>query len=232
MQILKKNGIILFWMVLFLDSFFVYQQNLNFHFYTKILLMPILMAYIFLNSRKNRFQRSKMLIFLGLTFAWIGDILLTQTGDTFFALGMVAFLGTHIFYSIFFYRVQPIASTTNYETVIVALIILTGLYAAMYNFMKLDIAAFPHFEIPVYIYAISIGIMAVFAANILSNRGKRNMAIQFFIPGAILFIISDATIAIHKFKYVDMEFLGVIVMMTYGYAQCMLAQGFARYLKG
>lgn len=232
MQILKKNGIILFWMLLFLDCFFVFKQNWSFHFYTKLLLMPTLMAYIFLNVRKNRFKRSKMLVFLGLFSAWIGDILLTQTGDTFFVLGMVAFLGTHIFYSIFFYRVQPIVNTTNYETVIVALIIIIGLYAAMYHFMKVDLNAFPQFEIPLYVYAISIGIMAVFAANIYSNRSKRNMAIQFFIPGAVLFIISDATIAIHKFKYVDMEFLGVIVMMTYGYAQCMLAQGFSRYLKG
>ena len=74
--------------------------------------------------------------------------------------------------------------------------------------------------------------MAVFAANIISDRGKRNLAVQYFIPGAILFMASDATLAVFKFKYVDVNFLQVIVMITYGYAQCLMAQGFTKYLKG
>lgn len=232
MQILKKNGIILFWIILFTDCFFVYNANWGAHFYTKILLMPILAFYIFLNARKKKFQRSKTLVFLGLACAWIGDILLTKNGDNFFLMGMVAFLGTHIFYSIFFFRIQPIENTTHYETVIVAAMVVIGAYFGLFNFLKVELNSASNLKIPIFIYAIAIGIMAVLATNLFANRGKRNMAIQFFIPGAVLFILSDTTILLHKFKYVDMEFLNVIVMMTYGYAQCMMAQGFTRYLKG
>jgi uncharacterized membrane protein YhhN len=232
MQILKKNGIILFWIILFVDCFFVFNGNWGSHFYTKILLIPILVFHIFLNARKRKFQRSKTLIFLGLACSWVGDILLTQNGDAFFIWGMIAFLGTHIFYSIFFFRIQPIENTTHYETVIVAAMVMVAINVGLYSFLKDDLNLFPALKIPVYIYSIAISIMAVLATNLFANRGKRNMAVQFFIPGAVLFIISDTTIALYKFKYVDMEFLSVIVMMTYGYAQCMMAQGFTRYLKG
>jgi uncharacterized membrane protein YhhN len=194
--------------------------------------MPILGFYIFLNARRKQFANSKMLIFLAITCAWIGDILLLKSGDAFFVMALFSFLGTHIFYSIFFYRVHPVADTSSYETVFISMLILGSAYYLMYGFITEDLNDFPKLKIPIYAYAIAIGIMAILAGNIVSNRSKRNLAIQYFIPGAVLFIASDATLAIHKFKYMDVEFLEVIVMMTYGYAQCVMAQGFTKYLKG
>lgn len=232
MQILKKNGIILFWMILFADCYFLYEQKYDYHAYAKITLLPLLMYYVFANARKKHFIRSKTLVFLGMLFAWIGDILLLQDGDVFFIWGMIAFMATHIFYSIFFYRVHKIGDTQSYEVSIIALLILAGVYYQLYKFIHSDLDLVPQFKIPVYAYAVVIGAMGVFAANIISHRGKRNLAVQYFIPGAVLFIGSDATLAIYKFKYVDVDFLQVIVMITYGYAQCLMAQGFTKYLKG
>lgn len=232
MQILKKNGIILFWMILFADCYFLYEQKYDYHAYAKMMLLPLLMYYVFANARKKHFIRSKTLVFLGMLFAWVGDILLLQDGDTFFIWGMIAFMATHIFYSIFFYRVHPIAETQSYEVSIISLLIIAGIYYQLYKFLHSDLDLVPQFKIPVYVYGLVIGAMAVFAANIISNRGKRNLAVQYFIPGAILFMASDATLAIFKFKYVDVDFLQVIVMITYGYAQCLMAQGFTKYLKG
>lgn len=219
-------------MILFADCYFLYEQQYEYHTYFKIALMPILGFYVFLNAKKKHFIRSKTLVFLGIICAWVGDILLLQRGDNFFIMGMIAFLGTHIFYSIFFFRVHPIEETQSYETVIIILLILGAAYYQMYRFLQQDMDLVPQFKLPVYAYAIAIGVMAIFAGNIYSNRGKRNLAIQYFIPGAVLFIVSDATLAIHKFKYIDVDFLEVIVMITYGYAQYLMAEGFTKYLKG
>lgn len=232
MQLLKKNGILLFWLILFADCYFLFEKKYDYHTYLKITLVPILMFYVFLNARKKHFIRSKTLAFLGMICAWIGDILLINSGDNFFITGMIAFLGTHIFYSIFLYRLQPINNTTSYEVTIIAALILSVIFFQYFKFMKDDIERVPDFKIPIYIYCVAIGIMTVLAANIYSNAGKRNMSLQFFIPGALLFIASDAILLIHKLKYSDEDFLPVLVMLTYGYGQCLLAQGFTKYLKG
>lgn len=230
MQLLKKNGIILFWAILFIDCYFVFAHKYQFHAITKILLVPILVLFIYFNARKKHYNRSKILIFSGLFCAWIGDILLLNDSDEFFIAGTVAFLATHIFYSIFFYRVHPIKNARSYELTIISTIVVIGILIFILTFLYNDLPDF--FKIPFYIYAAAIGIMAILATNIYSNRGKQKLALQYFIPGAVLFILSDAVLAIFKFKYTDELFLEVIVMITYGYAQCFLAQGFAKYLKG
>lgn len=232
MQLLRKNGILLFWLILFADCYFLFEKKYDYHTYLKITLVPILMFYIFLNARKKHFIRSKTLVFLGLLCAWIGDVLLINSGDNFFIAGMIAFLGTHIFYSIFLYRVQPINNTTSYEVSIIAALILSAIFFQYFKFMKDDIERVSDLKIPIYVYCVAIGIMTVLAANIFSNTGKRNMAMQYFIPGALLFVASDAILLIHKLKYTDEDFLPVLVMLTYGYGQCLLAQGFTKYLKG
>lgn len=219
-------------MILFADCYFLYEQKYDYHAYAKVVLLPLLIYYVFANARKKHFIRSKTLVFLGMLFAWIGDILLLQDGDIFFILGMIAFMATHIFYSIFFYRVHRIADTHSYEVSIISVLIIAATYYQLYNFLHNDLDLVAKFKLPVYTYAFLIGAMAVFAANIISDRGKRNLAVQYFIPGAILFMASDATLAVFKFKYVDVNFLQVIVMITYGYAQCLMAQGFTKYLKG
>ena len=230
MQLIKKNGIVLFWAVLFIDCFFVFSQQYQFHAITKVLLIPILLFYIIFNSRKKHYNRSKTLIYTALICSWIGDILLLQNGDVFFIAGTTAFLTTHIFYSIFFFRVHPINNARSYEVTIIATLVVGALIFAVANFLHNDLPKF--FRIPFYVYAIAIGIMAILAANIYTNRGKQKLALQFFIPGAALFILSDVALATFKFKYTDENFLEVVVMITYGYAQCFMAQGFAKYLKG
>ncbi|MBX2931429.1 MAG: lysoplasmalogenase [Chitinophagaceae bacterium] len=230
MQLLKKNGIVLFWALLFADAYFIYSEQIDYHVYIKPLLIPVLIAYLVLNSRKKHYVRSKILILIGLITAWIGDILLLGEGESFLIAGTIAFLATHIFYAIFFYRAHPIKNSRSYETVIIASIIAIGIIFSLHSFLKDDIPSY--FTIPFYVYAIAISIMFVLAANLYSDRKRQRLALQYFIPGAILFIISDAALVAHEFKYVDESFFDVIVMLTYGYAQCFMVQGFNKYLKG
>lgn len=74
--------------------------------------------------------------------------------------------------------------------------------------------------------------MAVSTVNLLSSRSKKNLVINFFIPGAALFMIFDSVLALKMILYSDVSFLGVVVMVSYGYALSLLADGFTRYFRG
>lgn len=232
MQLLKKNGILLFWLVLFTDCYLIFKGLNEYHAYLKISLVPILAFYIFLNARKKHYIRSKTLVFLGLLCCWIGDIILLKDGTNYFIAGAIAFVGAHIFYSIFLYRVQKINTTESYEIVIIAALILALINYQFFKFLKDDLESIPTLKKLMIVYGFVISITAILASNIYSNKGKRNMALQFFIPAIILLLISDGIIVIYKYKYTDESFLKVIIMLTYGYGQCLFAQGFTKYLKG
>lgn len=63
-------------------------------FVSKILLMPLLIAWLiaFVKHHRVAISTTLKLMIVGLVFAWLGDIALTFTGDAFFALGLVCFL--------------------------------------------------------------------------------------------------------------------------------------------
>jgi uncharacterized membrane protein YhhN len=90
---------------------------------------------------------------------------------------------------------------------------------------------FAWLKITVIIYMITISLMSVMAANMLGTVSRKYNAINFFLPGAVLFIISDGTLSVQKFVFPDEPFLSVIVMISYGYAQSLIADGFSKILK-
>jgi uncharacterized membrane protein YhhN len=47
--------------------------------------------------------------------------------------------------------------------------------------------------------------------------------------GALLFVVSDSTLAINKF-YQSFEIAGVVIMLTYGLAQLFIVEGANRYI--
>jgi uncharacterized membrane protein YhhN len=58
---------------------------------------------------------------------------------------------------------------------------------------------------------------------------KNISAGKWMMVGALLFVISDSTLAINKF-YKPFEMAGVIIMLTYGAAQFFIVKGAADYM--
>lgn len=231
MQLFKKNGIIIFWAVLFADCFFLYNLNYTYHGYLKAALVPILLLYIFLNARKKHYLVSKSLVFMGLFFSWIGDLLLLNDSNGFFMWGMFSFFIAHAFYIIFFFRLHPLNLMKATEAIL-ATFVLGFIGYQFYKFLQPELAQMPNLRFSLLGYAVALGLMAILATNTFANKAKRSLAIAYFIPGAGLFIFSEAILVISKFKYPDENYLHVVVVMSYGYAQCLLAQGFTKHLKG
>jgi uncharacterized membrane protein YhhN len=200
-----------------------YQQ------YLKPLLMPILAFYVFLNARKNHYRTSKLLIFIAFVFAWAGDIVLLNNSNTALIIGLVLFVGMHVAYTIFFFRLNPfkIAKATE---IFIGVLILLIVILQFFKYIKGDLHP-DSLKIYIIIYAVVISIMALSATNVLSDRGRKTLALNYFVPGAALFLASDMVLALNRFSFNE-PFLDIAVLMSYGYAQCLLAQGFTKYLKG
>jgi uncharacterized membrane protein YhhN len=84
---------------------------------------------------------------------------------------------------------------------------------------------------PLIAYMIVISFMFVMAFNMLSNKKVRSIAINFFMPGAVMFLISDAILGLNMFLLED-PLIGIAVMLSYGYAQYLIVHGFIKHIRG
>jgi len=230
MQLLKKHGIIVFWLLLFADCYLIYAEKDEYHAYLKVLLIPVLGVYIFKNAKTNHYFTSKIIVFGALLFSWIGDLLFLKTGQTFLLWGLLAYAVAYLFYTFFFFRLHKFNINKSSES-IVAAIVMIGISVQLLSFIKNKGGMPPYFKVPVIVGLILLSIMTIAATNIFGSRTRRTLSINFFIPGAFLFVISQAILAINEFVYNE-HFLQVAVIMSYGYAQCLIAQGITKYMKG
>jgi uncharacterized membrane protein YhhN len=131
------------------------------------------------------FNQNKYLLSIGLIFGSIGDILLTNSEEIFFILGLGSFLIGHIFYIIYFIK--------NYQYNLKGLILSIFIIIASIGLSFMLIPALSkNFLLPVLIYIITITIMTI------STTFYKNFNF-IVITGAILFLISDTIIAWNKF---------------------------------
>lgn len=217
MAIFKKYGTAIFLAVLLLHCGFIYLEMSNSRLLTKLLLLPLLMGYLALQPGKT-----SPIVYLGLFCSFLGDLLLTRPGETFFLLGMLAFIGTHICNSIFFYRLQK-GFAGKPRNLALAILVLLAVSGQVYYFLADQLG---DFKIPILVYMAIISVMAVMATQTLVNPSVQKIGYTSFIPGAALFVLSDGLLALNKFLLHN-TWIDIGVMLTYGLAQYFLVQGFA-----
>lgn len=185
----------------------------------KALIIPVLIIILYINSGKE-LSRLHMMMFAGLIFSWAGDITLEFASDNgnMFILGLIFFLLAHIMYLSVFMTTpgkNSIFSKRKY-LLIPVLIFGSGLVVSLYN----DLG---EMKIPVILYAVVILLMLTGAINRIDKVNKRSYLLV--LAGAILFVISDSSIAINKFS---MPFKGssIVIMTTYIIAQYLIIQGY------
>ncbi len=152
----------------------------------------------------------KLFIVSGLLLSLIGDIFLIFP-DKYFKYGLIAFLIGHIFYILAFTMTSGFHFTFWVFLPIAILVIL---------YLRIIIPYSGKMKIPIIIYIIvimSMVLMAVERFHSLPTLGTFLAAI-----GAVLFMISDATLALNKFRkpFFSAE---MIILSTYFTAQWLLA---------
>lgn len=145
-------------------------------------------------------------IVIGLCFSIIGDIYLMLPADRFLA-GLMSFFFAHIAYTVAF------ASQWSGEISwwLLALCLAIGIVVFL---LLLPFLAPLQTPVALYIFVIMAMLFSAGQYWLLSH----NQAALFTIVGAILFVLSDLTLAVNRFK-VEFSAATVIIMSTYFIAQ-------------
>ena len=191
--------------------------------FLKPFLMPLLFLYVYY---QEAFSTKKFLL-LGLTFSWIGDILLlfAAKGELFFIAGLLSFLTAHVFY---IYLFSKLGTTEAYKKNLVfwAGFIMIVLY--LQSLLALLLPKIGTLKIPVSVYAVTISVMLAFAWR---GYFSWNPSTRFFILfGAMAFVASDSLLAINKF-YSPFENASFLIMATYLAAQYGIVSGVVSFKK-
>lgn len=170
-------------------------------------------ALALLALRRRGMRRDAGVLALGLALSTAGDVLL-DLNPRFFVFGLGAFLLAHLSYIVLFVRNR--ASKTRLGPARLAAVLIIVAYSATLS--AWIVPSVGELALPVVIYIAAITTMVCTA--ILARFRKPWVA-----AGAILFLVSDSLLAIHKFK-TPVPLRDQLVWITYYLGQCGIALGY------
>ncbi len=232
MKLIKKYGLFIFWGILILDCIFCLVNAKSNRIYTKTLLLPTLAIYFYINTKRGKHSTSKTFIYASLLMAWLGDLLILKndlrTNDFFLAFGFTALITAFSIYGLMFKRMFPIKIKDCQEAFLgfVSIIVVCGVFYSFLN--SLDLL---NFKLPIISGMIIMCVVMAFATNLIKDKVRNNMAVQFFVPGIIILSLSLGILIASRFLLKEADFLPAVIMLTYGYGQMLVIRGFTKYLK-
>ncbi len=220
---------VLFWAAVIFDCVLISSHNSSFRYITKLVLAPLLFGMMISEIEHTTKWWSIRIISVALLFSLIGDALLINPDDIVtFMLGIAAFWIVQVCYILFFYRKRPFLKKNA------TFLLLTGLfimgYVVLMQYLMWDKLYNKNVYLPIILYSATIGFMLLSAANISTSARMRDTAVMFFIPGAVLFIISDSLIALNEF-YFARPVSGVYIMLSYAAAQFLIIMGSIKFIQ-
>lgn len=185
------------------------------HRVAKPLLMISLMLYFLAAS--HGFPNWRRWVAMALAFSWLGDVFLMN--DNLFVVGLGSFLIAHLFYIVAYSQTGAKTGTLKVvdglKFVAVGIALMWVLYPGLGDML-----------IPVLLYAFVLLMMAVLAHK---RRGSTSdLSFTLVAVGAMLFVISDALIAVDKFAF-EVPYSSLMVMITYITAQYMIVSGLLKH---
>jgi uncharacterized membrane protein YhhN len=182
---------------------------------------PFLIPFLLLAVYFNRDFSSKKYLLTALLFSWGGDIILlfADRDELYFIIGLVAFLLSHIAYIVLFTKqIKPKKSKSSAVFWIGIALIITYLIIMI----ALLLPSLGDLTIPVFIYALVISTMLLFAfKGFLLWETPANW---YILLGAIVFVSSDSILAFNKF-YQPVMRSSFLIMVTYLAAQYLIVSG-------
>lgn len=192
------------------------------HLLSKPLIVPLGFAWFILNYPGND-TRYVYSVTAAMLFSLLGDILLIfDEKPGFFVFGLLCFLTAHLFY---IYAFSQAAFHVREIPLLRRMPLLSIPYLALgwwvFHTLRNDLN---DLKIPVFIYILVLLGMALSALNRYNRVGKFSFLLVF--SGSLLFLLSDALLAIDKF-HAPVPIARVLIMVTYIGAQWLIARGLA-----
>jgi uncharacterized membrane protein YhhN len=213
-----KMLLILYLVALAIECLAILFASPVLHFVSKPLLMPILALYFYVSTQKS--GPARYLILGALGFSWTGDVvlMLDKLDGGLFIYGLIGFLGAHVCYLLYFFRIRKINRAAASSNIAGSMLILAYM-AIFYVFLYPGLGGF---KIPVLIYAIFITLM------LLSSLRAFDLRTQVFgrlcVMGTLIFAVSDSILAINRFA-APFAYASLFIMVTYGIAQFLIIEG-------
>ena len=186
---------------------------------TKPLLMLLLLLYYIVSVKEER----SMAVIAAIVLSLAGDVLLMYS--TQFVEGLVAFLASHVCYIVAYrqHRDEPsenvLQGVHRIRLAFPIILAASGLVIVLYPLLG-------DLKVPVIIYA---AVLALMALQALFRYGRTSSASFWMVfLGAMLFMISDSTLAINKFL-TPVSNAHFWIMLTYVSAQFMIVRGLVRH---
>ena len=223
---IQKFGITIYLLILMLHLFAQLLGYTSLQYGSKLVLLPLLMLFFYVQPFFETAPKTKYLILLGLFGSFLGDAFLLS--EAYFIPGMIAFMTTHIFNILFFHPLKPTDGKLN-SKYFIALFLLTAFCVFVYSFLKDAMGALIY---PILVYMILISTSALYTVRASLNAKANKIADLFWTPGMLFFIASDAVLAFNKFYWSTqspIDNIGLVTMATYGVAQMLLVKGFQLY---
>jgi uncharacterized membrane protein YhhN len=220
MEWIRKNILIVFWIILFIHCLFHYL-HLPFVGISKLLLIPSLLVYLFTRKKEEALAGINFYYLVAIVFAFIGDMLLVIINDLLFLPGVISYIVNLFFLSIFFLQLYKIHFHHLLRPLLVVLILaVIGYFVFGFLGDKLR-----QFQLPVLVYMFFVAITAALAMNTTQHPQLHRTGWYFFI-GIMVFILSNTILVLNRFHFLYHN-LYIGVMLTYGTAQYLLARGVA-----
>lgn len=196
-----------FGVIFFLNILFMYVLQ-DYRMVAKPMIMASLIGFYITVER-----RQSNAFVLAMIFALLGDVFLMFKGDDFFLIGLLCFMVMQLLYTFLFSR-EGSKDMKRLLMISLPLLLLTvGVISVLWN----DLG---DLRIPVLVYAMAITAMvisAIYRKNILKGYSA-------VVLGVVLFLISDAVLAISKFGGA-LPFQDIVIMSTYMTAQFLIVRG-------
>jgi hypothetical protein len=223
---IQKFGMTVYVLVLMLHLFAQLLGYTSIQYGSKLILLPLLMLYFYVQPFFATAANTKYLILVGLFGSFLGDAFLLS--EAFFIPGMIAFMTTHIFNILFFHPLEPTNGVSKVKLYVV-IILLAVFCGFVYLFLKDAMGVLIY---PILVYMLLISTSAIYTVRASLNQKVTTIADLFWTPGMLFFIASDAVLAFNKFYWSTqspIDNIGIVTMATYGIAQLLLVKGFQLY---
>ncbi|MEP1093964.1 MAG: lysoplasmalogenase [Cyclobacteriaceae bacterium] len=195
-------------------------QSAELNQFTKPVLMPLLIFYIYESSR-GKVTLKTLLLSLAILFSWLGDVaLLYQSNQMYFMLGIGLFLLAQLTYILVLKKATFQTPAFDLFRVAPYVVFAVLLFAVL-------LPNTGSLVVPVFIYGIVICVMAGIAR--LREGNTSHDSYHYALYGSLLFLASDSILAINKF-YMEIPISGLWIMSTYTAAQLLLVVGVLKHV--
>lgn len=220
----NKNLILLYVVLCSIEIAAEYFQADMLRYLVKPTLMIVLAFYFYQESKPDISSFAKKIL-AALVFSWGGDVFLMFPG--FFLPGLISFLVAHVFYILAFF--ENINSAKEKRSIGNTLLFALPFLLATGTLFRILIPTLGEMMVPVAVYTSVITVMGISAALRFGSVSKES-----FMPvlsGAVIFMLSDSTIALNKFMYNgELPYARIVIMVTYLLAQYLIVHGCLKFI--